>query len=103
MYENEEDFDERDYATSEPIGYGKADEEEAYRYMDKSAQREFRAVVSDPSSSESEEEDNGSRRRQPGDFCEDPAVVRARREAQMRQGGRGKSSKPPTQQRYVHF
>lgn len=47
-------------------------------------------VVSDPSD-ESDEEDGGeASARKPGAFCEDPALIRARREAQRRGGGRGR-------------
>lgn len=90
---SDEDFDDRTY-DYEPVLPGNDDddgEERVLRHM--IPVNKNLTVASDfTDDSEEEEEEEASAKKPPGAFCEDPAVIRARREAQQRRkSGRGRS------------
>lgn len=85
---SDDDFDDRTYDDPAlPANDDDDGEERVLRHMATSSKN---LTVASDSSDDSEEE--ASARKPPGAFCEDPAVIRERREAQQRRkSGRGRS------------
>lgn len=85
---NDDEFDDRTL-DDEPIPLDSDHEERVLRHL-QGAMKNL-VVVSDPSDESSDEEQDEALARKRNDFCEDPAVLRARREAQRKGNGKGRN------------
>lgn len=84
---NDDEFDDRTL-DDEPIPPDDDIEDRVLRHLRGGVKN--MAVVSDPSDESTDEEEiEEASSRKPGAFCEDPAIIRARREAQRRGNGKG--------------
>lgn len=87
---NDDEFDDRTL-DDEPIPHDGDNEDRVLRHLRGGVKN--LSVVSDPSEESSDDEEGGEEAsgRRPFAFCEDPAIIRARREAQRKGNAKGRS------------